>query len=362
MKKSSKHLTPVSTLNPDIPVSQDLMQTSVIQEDYWFFVEKFWGFVFPAITSYLLQSGFFEIISKEPLCRNELKDRFGWEKNAADALLKFLCSHGIIEVENESINLTERSKNWLCQSGENFIGDFVSRAEKLMNSYNDIQSVLCEGRHHEMTYSTLASFGRSKIETRKFMSVMNTYASVNYDALRLQPFFSSLRLPNAIDVGCGPATIMRKLLKDGIVSHAVLLDFPGVIEVCIEDFCDTEILDKIYQYKSSWRQIDLPQKFDLVLLSCVLNEEAESFARDLVQKSSDLLSVGGQVWVVGYLGGATESYEEVSSIFAMNMVFEMSSNNYDRDWISREFLRYNIVETRFVDVGGGRSLWIGEHS
>ena len=116
---------------------------------------------------------------------------------------------------------------------------------------------------------------------------------------------------------------------------------------------------RIKTQAGNWRNGLPNQLYDVVIVSQVLHEEREDQALTLIKDAADRLVEGGLLLIVGFLDASASYRGVLSSIFTLNLLVELGSDNPKQAWVSHIAKQMSVVPTKIVNITGGRVLWIG---
>lgn len=123
-----------------------------------------------------------------------------------------------------------------------------------------------------------------------------------------------------LDIGSGPGTITRHLLRDRPTLRATLLDLPPVLSVAQELWQGDPCLGRATFHPADYRQAPLPGGFDRVVYAGALHQESRASAVSLFERLRLSLLPGGKLFVIDLMLGQERTSPRFSALFQLNML------------------------------------------
>jgi 16S rRNA G1207 methylase RsmC len=325
-------------------------------------LDHIWGVAPLKVISMTIQCEFWKYLSDNPqVSKSDLRNYFNWKERPFDRVADLLADLNLIQITGENVDLTHISQKWLVKSSKDYIGDFIMRANELSKAYDNIGDMMCNDKPDNKMYkSTINAFGRDNNSTVVFTKSMDAmtreFASEIIDKIS----FDSIN--RVLDIGAGLGTISIGFSNKYPEKEYTLLELPGVA-LLSQLYVNENVTnsDKIKVIEGNLHNIEnyiQKSTFDLIILSQVLHEITKDETKALFQKCSDLLAKNGKLVVVGFVDNLNK-YKMLSHIFSLNMLFEVGSDNPNKDEITEIAKQNNIAFDSEHYLSAGRMMWIG---
>jgi SAM-dependent methyltransferase len=123
-----------------------------------------------------------------------------------------------------------------------------------------------------------------------------------------------------LDVGGGSGAYSMEFISKKPEIEAVVFDLPNVIPIT-KIFIDKEgFSDKIKTHIGDYTTDDLPEGFDLVLLSAIIHSNSLEVNRNLIQKCFNSLNKNGRLVIQDWIMNNDRTGPASGAVFAINML------------------------------------------
>jgi cyclopropane fatty-acyl-phospholipid synthase-like methyltransferase len=332
-------------------------------------LDHIWGVAPLKVVSMTIQCGFWNYISNNPqTSKTDLLKQFNWQERPFERVADLLVDLKLIQISNGNVKLTHISQKWLVEDSKDYIGDFIVRANELSKAYDNIGDMMCNDKPDTVMHkSTINVFGKDNNSTMIFSKSMSAMTREFMSEITSHINFG--RINRVLDIGAGLGTISCYLSDLYPEKQFTILDLEGVAELSRQYVNDNaahpdkiRVIDCDVREESNWRkkneEYTKNSSFDLIILSQILHELTKEETKSLVKKCSDLLVEGGKLVIIGFLDNS-DKYKMLSHIFSLNMLFEMGSDNPNKDEITQITKQNNIAFDSEHYLSAGRMLWIG---
>jgi cyclopropane fatty-acyl-phospholipid synthase-like methyltransferase len=308
-------------------------------------LDHIWGVAPLKVVSMTIQCKFWDYLSDNPqVSKADLLMYFNWKARPFDRIVDLLADLGLIQLSGDKMELTQISRKWLVENSKDYIGDFIVRANELAKAYDNIEDMMRndipDGGMYEKTKN---AFGQDHNSTEVFTKSMDAMTRTFVSSITDKIDFDNVN--RVLDIGAGLGTISCLLSDKYSEKDFTVLDLPGVAELSQKYIAyNTQNPSKIKVISSDWRNIKeytTDSSFDLTILSQILHEEKKEDTEKLIKICSELLVEGGKLAVIGFLDNSGE-YKFLSHIFSLNMLFEVGSDNPNKDEIT-EIAKQNKI-------------------
>jgi cyclopropane fatty-acyl-phospholipid synthase-like methyltransferase len=325
-------------------------------------LDYIWGVAPLKVVSMTVQCKFWDYLASNPQAsKSDLLTHFKWKERPFERILDLLMDLGLIQSSNDKIELTHISRKWLVENSKDYIGDFIVRANQLSKAYDNIETLMENDQPDNVMYNnTINAFGKDGDSTKVFTKSMDAMTREFVSEITDKIDFGTIN--RVLDIGAGLGTVSCFLSDKYPEKEFTALDLPGVAELSQEHITgNAKNSTKIKVISSDWRDIKThttDSYFDLIILRQILHEEKKEETGKLIKMCSELLVEGGKLIVIGFLDNSGK-YKILSHIFSLNMLFEMGSDNPNKDEITEIAKQNNIVFDKAHYLSEGRMLWIG---
>ncbi len=218
------------------------------------------------------------------------------ETSAAPESLSRLLNAGVATkflVSNDAITfcVAEKWKPVLLRSyGDSYLGSWLSLLHYLSASMIDLDQAAVDGKP---TVNLLDSKVHDDIF--EFTMAMHNYAV--YRGRDLVRFLDLGGCRTLLDLGCGPGTYGLELASANPDLSLFLLDLPEVLEVTREVVEKYSINEPVNYLAIDVTQQEIPDSYDVVLVSNTLHMLSEENSRKLLQRLYRNVNPGGSLIV-----------------------------------------------------------------
>ena len=320
-----------------------------------------WSFVSSKCLTVAVENDLFEIVERRKgMLIEDIATSLEWDTRATRGIVGVLEAIGCLSIaRNNMVNLTATARKWLLKESAQSLRAFILRSGRLHEAYMQLDKIAKTGEPSpRMREETLASFGTNYDLTVDFAKSMH---SMSYEFSEEVALYSKLDgAKSLMDVGCGWGSLAVALAKRWNNLSITAFDLPGVIEGAKKNVSNTGLKHQIHLESRDWLVGYPDGQFDAILLSQVLHEVPYITAEHLLKEAADHLKLGGLLLIVGFLDtGATPS-GFLSSVFTLNMMVELGSDNPTEKKLTEKTAELGIQVVSSQPLSGGRTLWTGK--
>ena len=190
--------------------------------------------------------------------------------------------------------LTPLSQALLAPSmGENFLGNWVRWLEYLSVPFDRLADTVLNGKPAE----ALGHLGGDAGDTREFTLAMHNYATLR--GRELARVLDTRGYRSLLDLGCGPGTYAFNLGLRNPELTLHLLDLPPILEVAKEVRQRYTLTNEVHFLPLDVSAGEIPGRYDLVLVSNILQMLGERASRELIAKVYRCTGPGGSLVIQG---------------------------------------------------------------
>lgn len=310
-----------------------------------------------------IERGFWDFLDKRGgnVSFTDILAAFSWKERPFAQIVNIFEDLGLLQQNASGITIAPISRKWLVKTSEDFIGDFIIRANALAKAYDEHLETLLkddvpDSNMHELTK---AAFGGEINASEIFAKSMDAMTREFADEILKQVETSNIQ--NCLDVGAGMGALSKIISERQPTAVMHVLELPGVAELLSERVKCFKYNEHFRVISAKWqdlhKQISPKLKFDLIILSQVLHEEKRNDAEDLMRICSDLLSPSGRLAIVGFLDDSSL----LTHLFSLNLLMELGSDNLTLKDITPIAEKFGVVcQSTYISHTSGRMLWLGQ--
>ena len=259
------------------------------------------------------QLDIFTYLDGYPSTALKLAKKAGFNGRALARLLDALVAFGFLAKEDGTYSITESGKP-LSSNHPGSVRSMVLHMDRLWDTWGDLTGMVRKGmkgkRRHKsrMDEETLAAFIGA-------MDVIGRDLSVEIAALYDLSSFRRL-----LDIGGATGTYTVSFLCANPLLRATIFDLGPVIQMAQDKITTEELSGRVDLVAGDFYRDELPQGYDLVLLSAIIhqNDEAENLA--LYSKVFRSLDRGGVVLIRDHIMEESRTVPAAGTLFAINML------------------------------------------
>lgn len=143
-----------------------------------------------------------------------------------------------------------------------------------------------------------------------------------------------------LDVGSGPATYLRDILKKNKDIKGYILDLPDATKVAKEFLTKEGLLNRVKFIKGDIESADFGNGYDAILMSQVLHSLTPESVKIAFNKAYNALKKGGKLYIHEFYLNETRTFPPENVIFCLNML--LHSNGGDNFTISQIKKLYSV--------------------
>jgi SAM-dependent methyltransferase len=252
------------------------------------------GFFHSSILFALLKLKIFERIDRGSTTLHALAE----ELNARPEILSRLLNAGVVLKLLESRDGVNFGIAAACRAvlspsaGEHYLGDWVRSLDYFCAPLSKLdEAVLNSGP----TIEPSAHLGGDRESTRSFTLSMHNYASLR--GKELADYLNTAGCKSLLDLGCGPGTYAFHLGMRNPDLELYLADHPIVLETAREVQSRYPLKNVIHYLPLDALKDDIPDSYDMILVSNMLHGLGESASRSLIKRLYNSVNEGGSLVV-----------------------------------------------------------------
>jgi len=249
----------------------------------------------------------------------------GIDPRATEILLDAVTSMGLLKKTGVQYRNTPVAQQFLLKDSPWYQGDMLRHADFLWKNWSGLDEVVRTGLPNRPASS----------ENEPFIKAMHNNA-----VLRVRDVINNINLrgvKKALDLGGGPGTYSRELIRRGI--SATLFDLPETISIA-RQLIPEAITRNINFRSGNFLSDDIGSGYDLVFISQIFHSFSADENIALLGKSYDALNPKGRIAIQEFFLKKNRTSPPSGALFSVNMLVNTSSGrSYTRQemkiWLDR---------------------------
>lgn len=210
-----------------------------------------------------------------------------------EALCRFAIALGLMRrAADGRVQRTDLGRRYLVAGSNDDIGPIATISADVWDSFTSFTSAVVSGPRLE----TAGYFGElGPAELAGFFATMDRTARSKAEVFHPDEVANAYTL---LDVGSGPATVTRELLRANPRLRATLIDAPAVLEMTAQLLAQEGLEARCTLLPGSFFEVEFPRGTDIVLLGRILHDWPDRECNLLLAKAVAALNEGGRIGVV----------------------------------------------------------------
>jgi len=259
--------------------------------------------------------GVFSLLSQQALSAESVAQQSDCQSESMTLLLNACVALGFLAKEEGLYSNSDVAEAFLVEGKPSYLGEGLRYLDDLYEVWGKLDESV---RSNRPALPPDAILGSDSEKTRHFVLGMHNRAQATAGALAFALDLSGRR--KLFDVGGGPGTYSRLLVKKTPGLSSTILDLPGVVEVGRELISDSGYADRIDFIPGDYTETSFPSDSDVVLMSGMLHREKPDSCRALLAKAYSSLLPGGLMVVSDiFFDDSTKVTPPFATLFALTM-------------------------------------------
>jgi len=130
-----------------------------------------------------------------------------------------------------------------------------------------------------------------------------------------------------LDIGSGPATYLREILKANKAITGYILDLPEATKVAKEFLAKEGLQNRVKFIKGDIETTDIGSGYDIILISQVLHSLSPEAVKAAFKKAFSALKTNGRLYIHEFYLNETRTFPEENVVFCLNMLLHSKGGN-----------------------------------
>ncbi|MBZ0265435.1 methyltransferase domain-containing protein [bacterium] len=262
-----------------------------------------------------VEMGIFNAIGESDLDAVEISQTVGSDARATELLLNALTGMNLLAKEGDRFRLRQDAKDFLLPESENYLGDIFSHYLHMARGWIKLEDSVRSGKP---VVQRKRSDERDDHDLRAFILGMQNISQVSAEEMADAIDLTGVKA--ILDVGGGPGTYLISLLNRLPQATGVLLDFERVLTIAEEQINEAGLSGRTELLAGDMFELELPKKYDLILLSNILHSHNERKNLRLVEKCVNSLTESGRLVIKEFFLDESHTSPKDAALFSLNML------------------------------------------
>lgn len=259
----------------------------------------------------------FDLLDK-PVAVTDVAKRAGLKERTTAMLLDALTSLKFLEKKENKYCVSSIYSPFLLSSSEKNVLSILNHYYYMYEDWGKLKEAIKKDRPVERK-------NRGPQEFQEFIRGMDNLTKFYKDRV-----VSAIDINDAkkiLDIGSGPATYLREILKKDDRMKGYILDLPDATKVA-EEFLKREgLLKRVTFIKGDIVKADLGRDYDIILISQVLHSLSPKAVKVAFKKAFDALKKGGKLYIHEFYLNEERTFPPENVVFCLNMLLHSDGGN-----------------------------------
>src|SRR3989339_542368 len=246
----------------------------------------------------------------------EMAHLASYNQRACEMLLNALCAMDLLVKIDGNFTNTPFASEFLSKNSEAYTGYIIGHHHHLVDSWNNLASVVRTGEPHRSS----TSHTNSEIERENFLMGMFNMAFRSRLAPRWVEKINLAKAQSILDLGGGPGTYAIYFCQNNAQMSGTVFDLPTTAPFAEKTIARFTLNDRINFIGGDFTVNDIPGKYDAVLLSHILHGMDEKNCQLVISKAAKALNPNGVFLIHEFILNDEKSGPLFPALFSLNML------------------------------------------
>ena len=276
-----------------------------------------------------VELGVFSRMSGKKVQAEEFAPLFGLQPRPAEMLLSACTALGLLERQDGHYQNSALAEEFLVKGKPYYFGGVVTMLDRrLYLPWNRLTEALKNNRaqtwgEHDGIFEAISA---NPDEQRNFTESMHSFSIQSGKALAGTFDFSTYK--QLLDIGGGSGAYCIEAARKFPNLRGAVYDLAPALEIAREKIAEANLTDRIEIRPGNFFEDDLPQGFDVHLLSMILHDWTPDKNLSILRKSFQALRAGGTLIVSELMMDDDKSGPVPAALMSLNMLIETEGRNY----------------------------------
>lgn len=289
--------------------------------------------------------GVFTLLSKEPLRAPEVAGRLGLDIRAAAILVDALTALGLLRKEDGQYCCPEEAARYLSADSPHTVIPMLLHSAGMWRRWSRLTDI-AKG----ITEDNAPLMFDEPGQLAAFIGAMHVIGGRL--ARELAAGLGALPCKRLLDIGGATGTYAEAFLEANPHMHATIFDRPAVIDMARKRLAASPLLSRFDFSEGDFYEDELPQGYDLALLSAIIHQNSPAQNLALYEKCARALISGGRILIRDHVMNPDRTQPVAGALFAVNMlVGTPGGNTYTFEEIKSDLMAAGFTDIRLIRSG-----------
>ncbi|MFQ5975988.1 MAG: methyltransferase [Candidatus Hydrothermarchaeales archaeon] len=307
-----------------------------------YILDTIWSYMKSKIIMAANEYDLFTNLNERPMTAEELAEKLKAHPKQLGLLLDALVSIKVLEKENQKYKNTEAGESCLVKGKKGYSGDMIKHINDTYQGWGNLEKHIFK------------DIPRIKNWTKRFTLAMDNSGREKGSEMAERIDLEGRK--KLLDVGGGSGAYSLAFLGKNQELEATILDLPETIEVTEKLLKNIPKGKRIKTLGQDYEE-ELPEGFDVVLLSNIIHSNTSDENQRLVEKCHRALNENGVIIIHDYILNDEKTGPEEAAIFALHMLlYRKEARTYSwkeiEEWLKgagfKGFERMELEESRIL--------------
>ncbi|GAB4431652.1 MAG: class I SAM-dependent methyltransferase [bacterium] len=259
----------------------------------------------------------FDFLDK-PATAADVAKRAGLKERTTVMLLDALASLNFLEKKDNKYCVSKIYAPFLLSSSEKNVLSILNHYYFMYEDWGKLKEAVKKDKPVERKKRSLQEF-------HEFIRGMDNLTKFYKDRV-----VSAIDINDAkkiLDIGSGPATYLREILKKDDKIKGYILDLPDATKVAKEFLKSEGLLKRVTFIKGDIEKADIGRDYDIILISQVLHSLSPKAVKVAFKKAYDALKKGGKLYIHEFYLNEERTFPPENIVFCLNMLLHSDGGN-----------------------------------
>ncbi len=307
-------------------------------EEYAALIEQTFAFMKSRVIITASELDLFTALDEKPATVEELASIHRLDPRATTRVLDCLITMDLLRKEGK-IYRTTKAGAFLSSCHPQTILPMILHMGHLWKTWSQLTETVREG-----TGPKRDAEGRDEASMAAFIGAMHSIGQGL--SIELSRGYDLHRFTNMLDVGGASGTYTIAFLRENPHMKATIFDLEPVIPLARKRIESERLTERVSFVDGNFYIDDLPEGYDLVLLSAIIHQNSDDENRDLYGKAFRALVPVGTILIRDHIMNDARTKPPAGAMFAINMLV----NTTGGDTYTMKEVKDTLEETGFIGV------------
>ena len=257
-------------------------------------------------------------VLKEATLAKAAAEASNTDEAATVMLLDALSSMGVLDKNNKKYKLKNDVAPYLLSSSPKNVLSILNHYYFMYDDWGRLKESLVSGK-------AIKKKKKDRNETYEFIRGMDNLTKFYKD--RVVEAIDYAKAKTILDIGSGPATYLREILKQNKNIEGYILDLPDAACIAKEFLKKEKLLKRVQFIEGDVEKVKWGGKYDIILISQVLHSLNPKVVKTVFKKAYEALNAGGSLYVHEFYTNEDRTFPQENVVFCLNMLLHSDGGN-----------------------------------